>query len=778
MGHAISLSAFVVFVAARVAGAVCCGDCNANGTCSIAEVQHCANIFLGNQPLSGCYNCDRNGDGVVSIGEVQAAANCFLGTGCLQVTPQPMSPTVSLTSTPTNTPVPSTNTPTPVPSTNTPTPVPSTLTPTPVPSTNTPTPVPTATYTYTPVPTNTPTKTPTNTPTITPTATPTNTPVTPSPTPQPAVCGNGKVEAGEDCDQGGTCIGGYAAGNACTSDSDCGLDQQGVCLAGANAFQACDADSDCPWSTCVRCKVFGGVAASQCPSGTCAANCTCETFVTSNLIQGIVSGAPPNYIAQPGTSTSFVTASGGLSIPPLSNGGYQTYAIGREVNGVIPLRQAIGGGLVKGPYPTQTPGSLGGFAIPVGGLSCACVRSVADMTCGGVMTKSDGTPANDCTTGWVQGTCSGDPKIICFENDPGHFATTINGNDCYEPITPLPALTTPTPKTGATWTPRPTHTPVPAGTCVVPSPCAGDKPCTFVHGAGNTASGYIGCNGLDGANMYASQDEGNSSPPEAPTPPPGSGPAVVHLRNACACTNDSDCGSGQTCDSAGRCTCTTLDDCEGGETCVCPSGNAYYAEGPQGTPIPCNTPTPGGSSSTAGTGECIYYQGCVQTSGCTPPLQPSDCCPAGRVCQSGPPGSIVIVNSTAIGLVPGTSGLCSLAGPHQVKTPLMTKVDLTAYGDDRLWCTDDDLQKGRGTIQTLPNLSGFSAGMVTNEYNLYDPTAPFFMGPFTIIGHTVDCSALLAPTPSLSGMAVGGAFTALNQPNLLDTITTDVEWAQ
>src|SRR5262249_18638339 len=38
-------------------------------------------------------------------------------------------------------------------------------------------------------------------------------------TPPPSGCGNGVVEAGEDCDNGGTCIGGTNAGTHCTAES-------------------------------------------------------------------------------------------------------------------------------------------------------------------------------------------------------------------------------------------------------------------------------------------------------------------------------------------------------------------------------------------------------------------------------------------------------------------------------------------------------------------------------------------------------------------------------
>jgi len=150
-------------------------------------------------------------------------------------------------------------------------------------------------------------------------------------------------------------------------------------------------------------------------------------------------------------------------------------------------------------------------------------------------------------------------------------------------------------------------------------------------------------------------------------------------------------------------------------------------------------------------------------------VQNSDC-PAPLICQAGPAGSIVLVNSTAIGLTPTGLSACSLP----TRTPATgTKA---CYGPDHKWCTDDDPQTSRGVVQTLPTLSGFSAGTVTNMYN--SGSAPLTLGPYTVIGKKVDCSALLAPTPSVCGMGVGGAFTALNQANLDNTVTTNVQWAQ
>jgi len=202
-----------------------------------------------------------------------------------------------------------------------------------------------------------------------------------------------------------------------------------------------------------------------------------------------------------------------------------------------------------------------------------------------------------------------------------------------------------------------------------------------------------------------------------------------------------------------------MSDCATGGSCMCPAGNVYSPE-VGGTPVPCATPTPGGS--TEGLGVCIYYAGCVENTDC----------PGTLTCQAGPAGSIVLVNSTAIGETQSGLSLCVLP----TRTP-GTGLN-AAYGPDHRWCTDDDPQVSRGVVQTLPTLSGFSTGIVTNMYNTNDPSQPLTLGPYTVLGKPVDCSALLAPTPSVSGMGVGGAFTALNQAQIGNAVITNVQYAQ
>src|SRR5262249_53509038 len=90
------------------------------------------------------------------------------------------------------------------------------------------------------------------------------------------------------------------------------------------------------------------------------------------------------------------------------------------------------------------------FGIPVSGNACGCIRSPAAKTCGGVLYEADGvTPAFACTPGFSEG------ESVCV--------------------------------------------------------AAGKPPCTFIHGAGNSASGEIGCDGLDFIDVVSAQDSGGAS---------------------------------------------------------------------------------------------------------------------------------------------------------------------------------------------------------------------------------------------------------------------------
>lgn len=209
-----------------------------------------------------------------------------------------------------------------------------------------------------------------------------------------AVCGNGIVEEGEECDDGGICIGGPRAGEVCQDEEACLLG--GVCVGGPREGSQCSSHLNCPFGRCVRCRPFGGDG--------CAANCTREMDVPVNLIPGVAKGD----VVLPGTS-GIIVNSGFLNLG-IAVSGFQTLRIGRKRDGRIPL--AVRGDSVYFPR------------VSVAGIVCGCARGYAAKTCGGTLFEADGvTLSRDCTVPFTAGDAECVGRFPCaFVNGPGNSA--------------------------------------------------------------------------------------------------------------------------------------------------------------------------------------------------------------------------------------------------------------------------------------------------------------------------------------------------------------------
>lgn len=209
----------------------------------------------------------------------------------------------------------------------------------------------------------------------------------PACTPSPVIpgCGNGVIEAGEDCDVGGICGGGSKSGMACTSDADCGAGEKGVCDGGSGDLRQCSSDADCGGGKCKRCRTFGGqgIAGS---AATCSADCTFETRIALALREGVFdpNASPPVLTA----GTGMILHSGLLGPVPLVLSGALALRVGRTgANGVT--RAALKASDVTIP------------SVDIAGLACACVRGVSAKTCGGFVLNDQGAQATNCTPGFT-----------------------------------------------------------------------------------------------------------------------------------------------------------------------------------------------------------------------------------------------------------------------------------------------------------------------------------------------------------------------------------------
>jgi hypothetical protein len=190
---------------------------------------------------------------------------------------------------------------------------------------------------------------------------------TPLPTPSPG-CGNGQVEAGEQCDDGGRCVGGSDAGMPCASDLQCYGD--GICDGGAKSGYRCAADGDCPVSRCVRCRPTGGDG--------CAVNCTVERRIVFELRAGQKQGS----LLAPHTSGFLLRGFSPVAFPVA---GSRVLTVGAaNADGTLPFV------IKEADAPVER--------VPVSSAACFCARPLELKTCGGTLFEPDGTATPLCNS--------------------------------------------------------------------------------------------------------------------------------------------------------------------------------------------------------------------------------------------------------------------------------------------------------------------------------------------------------------------------------------------
>ncbi len=229
-----------------------------------------------------------------------------------------------------------------------------------------------------------------------------------------AACGNGVVESGEECDDGGICIGTSRAGQSCTRDSDCFAgdnDRFGVCTDGTKVGTRCNVDDPnaCPGGECVACRTFGGDG--------CAANCTSESSTTFTLVKGVCAATQDLD-----TGSGAVVHGDPLKVC-LELQGTQTVVSGKEKDGKIPV---------------VVPANSVNFpAIPISSLACACVRGLEFKTCGGTIFNEDGSFTPQCTPdfGAEPADCAALDLPPCTAvHGPGNTASGIVGCNGLSPV--------------------------------------------------------------------------------------------------------------------------------------------------------------------------------------------------------------------------------------------------------------------------------------------------------------------------------------------------------
>ncbi len=206
---------------------------------------------------------------------------------------------------------------------------------------------------------------------------------------------SGIGDSGEECDDGGLCVGGANAGTPCTSERHCVGD--GACFGGIDDLHACVTDDECEGGRCRKCRPFGGDG--------CAANCTAETDHLCPLVPGPFQNDTLPVVYPYGSRWAIAPDPPYLEVP-ISLTGSQTFTFGKVRDGTAPV-------VIK-------TSAYNLDRIPVAEITCACVRGVELHTCGGTLFERDGAPSLNCSRGFV-GAMSCLPDKACVPvHGPGN----------------------------------------------------------------------------------------------------------------------------------------------------------------------------------------------------------------------------------------------------------------------------------------------------------------------------------------------------------------------
>lgn len=208
-------------------------------------------------------------------------------------------------------------------------------------------------------------------------------------------CGNRVLDDGEDCDDGGFCIGGPLAGSACAFEDDCV--EGGACFGGPDDLHECDSDADCRDAHCVRCRPVGGDG--------CAANCTEESKVIADIVPGVFDFAIPRRDLQivPGTSGLGLFCS--FYYFPIAIQGRAAFTVGRTLNGTTTVA-------VKAEDFRIDPTFVQ--------FGCFCLRDPEMSTCGGTTFDRDGKPSPHCTDNFPGAISCPDERPCAPVHGPGN----------------------------------------------------------------------------------------------------------------------------------------------------------------------------------------------------------------------------------------------------------------------------------------------------------------------------------------------------------------------